>query len=194
MVRLEPKLVGIFLTTAAVVTLIPVNRGPLLQRVEMSRNWMLDNTNTALITPYEGQVLKLDPIQTSVASNPTRPLSDIQPPQYYTERDLFADVSKDPNSEASIIKYLQRRVRSQVSKKKTKQQGWTWGDFNRFGDDEVSVNFNFACTAATNHPTDLPRGRFFRQSEFIWRRFSFWSKNTIWECKFLRLVVSADLQ
>jgi hypothetical protein len=169
--RLEPRLVGVVLFTTSIVVLVSISSGPSLYRVELSRPWMVDAANLAALDPYRGyrQILRLDPVPTSAKSIP-----DEEKPLYSSEPDLFPSHAEDSNSEESIIKYLQSRARSQVSKKTANQHGWNWGDFNRFGDDEVSSVF---LTLSFTFGNDFGNANTAAESEFperriIWRQES----------------------
>ena len=125
--RIEPAVVA--LTVLAVVLVSLVYSDQLWERVELSAPWFSKNRF------LRRQALALAPVESRVPFERVQSETDIvnQPNRFYHERGLNGDAV----AEESAIKYLQSRAKVQGSKINSKPQGWNWGDFNKFGDDEV---------------------------------------------------------
>jgi hypothetical protein len=128
--RIEPAVVGVAFTVLAAVSLSLVYSDQLWKRVELSAPWFTE------IAPYtrnrflRRQALALAPVESRVQSETD---STDRPYSFYHERGM----NDNAIAEESAIKYLQSRAKVQGSTINSKPQGWNWGDYNKFGDDEV---------------------------------------------------------
>jgi hypothetical protein len=133
--RKEPAVVGVAFTVLAAASLSFVYSDQLWKRVELAP-WFTEN-----VLPFSEnrllrrQALALTPVESKLPFERVQSESDTigRPYSFYHARGMNGDTI----TEESAIKYLQSRAKVQGSKINSKPQGWNWGDFNKFGDDEV---------------------------------------------------------
>ena len=142
--RVELVSLGIALSIFVSSILIVVNSRQLWQRFELASSWLLLANENPLEPKFRSQTLNLEPVQNGAHAYypPTNVYDRAQPYKNYDKRDSFPFGDRDERIRESAIKYLQNRVKTQISKKYPNQQGWNWGDFNKFGDDEVGERRN----------------------------------------------------
>jgi hypothetical protein len=186
--RIEPALVGVACTVLAAVSLSLVYSDQLWKRVELSAPWFTETL------PYTGnrflhrQALTLAPVESRVPYETSPREADLlgQPYRFYHERGTNGEAV----TEESAIKYLQSRAKVQGSTINSKGQGWNWGNFNKFGDDEVRSNFMILAgrfgTQTLFLVAEISGRRFVWKPQPFWQGLTLQRQNPFWRFKHFR--------